>query len=208
MAAAHRGHDRGGASRLQSVDAHQIGVVEVVAGVVVQQIAHHEQAELGQAGGGLRAHPAHLAEGHLEAQGGARNGRPGGCFGRCQAQPGRGQRQHGSLLLAPLVQLLAALGHQGLALADTQLLVELEAAGELAEAGRRWGARRRLAQRAGEKSAESLAAAHQVGAPSVGLQLQGLLQGSQPALVEGGLGSGGGSGLGLSWCHSRSASSL
>ena len=106
------------------------------------------------------------------------------------------------------MQLLAALGHQGLALADTQLLVELEAAGELAEAGRRWGARRRLAQRAGEKSAESLAAAHQVGAPSVGLQLQGLLQGSQPALVEGGLGSGGGSGLGLSWCHSRSASSL
>ena len=178
MAAAHRGHDRGGASRLQSTDAHQIGVVEVVAGVVVQQIAHHEQPELGQAGGGLRAHPAHLAEGHLEAQGDTRNGRPSGCFGRCQAQPGRGQGQHGSLLLAPLVQLLPALGHQGLALADTELVVELKAAGELAEAGRRWGTRRRFAQGAGEKSAEALAAAHQIGTPSVGLQLQGLLQGS------------------------------
>jgi hypothetical protein len=105
------------------------------------------------------------------------------------------------------VQLLTALGHQGLPLADAELVVGLETAGQLPEAGRRRRTGRSLAQGAGQKTTEPLAATHQVGATPLGLELQGLLQGFQPGFVEAWLGFGG-CGLGLSWCHSRSASSL
>ena len=56
VAAPDRGHDRGGAPWFKPADAHQIGVVEVIPGVVVHQIAQHKQPQLGQSGSRFRAH--------------------------------------------------------------------------------------------------------------------------------------------------------
>ena len=60
VAAAHGGHDRGGAPRLQTTDPHEVGVVEVVARVVVHKVAHQQQPQLGQAGCGFGSHPPDL----------------------------------------------------------------------------------------------------------------------------------------------------
>jgi hypothetical protein len=87
MAAPHRGHNRRRAARFQASDAHQIGVVEIVARVVVHQIAHHKQAQLGQAASGLRPDTADLGQGRVqvEAQGSGLGAGAGS-----QPQPGRG----------------------------------------------------------------------------------------------------------------------
>ena len=115
-----------------------------------------------------------------------------------QAQAGRPRRRGRLQLLPPLVQLLTTLGHQRLALAGGELVVAIKPGGKLLEAGRHDEARQRLPQGAGQKTAEPLTAAHQVGAVALDLQLQGLLQGFQPVGGAGGPGLGGWTGLGLS----------
>ena len=67
----HRGHHRGRATGHQGGDANQVGVIEVVAGVMGDQIPHHEQAEAGQLGGGARTDAGHLGEGCAGLQGAA-----------------------------------------------------------------------------------------------------------------------------------------
>jgi hypothetical protein len=79
------------------------------------------------------------------------------------------------------VHLLAAPAHEGLPLADSQLAIVVEFGGQaLAAAGHE--PRRRLAEAAGQKGAESFAAPHQVGEAVFSLQLQGLLQGPEPGV--------------------------
>ena len=60
IAAPNRGHDCGGAAGLKSVDAHQIGVIEVIPRVVVHQVAQYKQTQLRQSGGRFRPHPLDL----------------------------------------------------------------------------------------------------------------------------------------------------
>ena len=56
IAAPNRGHDRGGTAGLKPADADQIGVIEVITGVVVHQIAQHKQPQLRQSGSRFRPH--------------------------------------------------------------------------------------------------------------------------------------------------------
>ena len=60
VAAPNRGHDRGGAAGLQPADADQIGVIEVITGVVVHQVTQHKQPQLRQSGSRFRAHTLDL----------------------------------------------------------------------------------------------------------------------------------------------------
>ena len=61
----HGGHNRGRAARLQGADTHQVGVVEVIARVVMHQIAQHKQPQLGQPGRRFGPHPLDLRQGGL-----------------------------------------------------------------------------------------------------------------------------------------------
>ena len=63
MTPPHRGHHRCRATRHQGGDADQVGVIEVVAGVMGDQIPDHEKAEAGQLGRGARTDAGHLGEG-------------------------------------------------------------------------------------------------------------------------------------------------
>jgi hypothetical protein len=96
------------------------------------------------------------------------------------------------------VQLLPTLGHKRLPLTGGELVVDIKPDSELLEAGRQGQARLRFSQGAGQKTAEPLAAAHQVGAVALDLELQRLLQRSQPVGGDGWPGMGGWDGLGLS----------
>ena len=68
VATPHRGHHRGGPTGNQSADAHQVGVIEVVAGVMGDQIPHQQQPEAGQLGGGPRTDARHLGQGCVGQQ--------------------------------------------------------------------------------------------------------------------------------------------
>jgi hypothetical protein len=48
MAATHAGHNRGGAPAFQSTDPHQIRVIQVIAGIVANQIPHQQQPQTRQ----------------------------------------------------------------------------------------------------------------------------------------------------------------
>lgn len=63
VAAAHGGHHRGGATGFQGADPHQVGVIEVVAGVVAHQIPHQQQPQSGEPGGSAGTDAAHLPQG-------------------------------------------------------------------------------------------------------------------------------------------------
>jgi hypothetical protein len=78
---------------------------------------------------------------------------------------------------------LAALGHEHLALARGELRIGLKTAGELVLGGPRLQPAIGMLQAAGQEVRKQLAATHQVLKAAVRLQLQRLLQGAEPARV-------------------------
>ena len=206
MAAAHPRHDCGGVAGHQIDDAHEAGVVEVVAGVVLHQIPHHQKAEAGQLTRQLRAHPRDLQEGGIGLQA---TDRRAGVWAPLQPQPRRGDGQGGAIATAQLVQALAQLAHQ----ARTALR---GVGGVGGEAPRHLGqgppfflreTPGALLQAADDEGAVGLAATYQVAEAPLALELAGLLQGGAPIFHSGGRGHS--RGLRLVWrsCnHSCSAS--
>ena len=65
VAAANRGHDRGRGAGLQSSDAHQIGVVEIIARVVADKVLRQPQIQCREARSGLGPDAAHLPQGGI-----------------------------------------------------------------------------------------------------------------------------------------------
>ena len=186
VAAAHRGHDRGGAARLQGGDAHAVGVVEVVAGEVMQQIPHHQQAQSRQPGGGAGADAGNGGQGIV-------GGKPGGHgpgsrqpAGRGISEPQAGGRHGLRRLLGPpqAVEGLAQALHQPLPLGQRLLGV-----GGEARLQRRQGAPlilrqpgRQLLEAAAHETAEGLPPSEQVLEAALRLQARGLLQRRAPGL--------------------------
>ena len=211
MATAHRGHHGGGAAGLQRRDAHQVGVVEIVAGVVGDQITGQQEPQTGQLGGRARPDAGHLGQRRLRRQ---EHIPTGGAAGRCggQPQPGRSRSGLGAGLAAPEMQALAQLGHQlaaaplRMAGIPKKLLMQLP---QIIRRGMGSAPGGRLLQGATEKGAEALLAALQIAVAAVALQLGGLLQQGTPGL-EIGTGRGAQSGwdrlLRMSCDHNRSAS--
>lgn len=69
MAAPHRGHHRGGLAGNQGSDSHKIRVIEIVAGVMGDQISHQQQAKSCQLAGGSRTDTGHLGQGVAGSRG-------------------------------------------------------------------------------------------------------------------------------------------
>jgi hypothetical protein len=80
------------------------------------------------------------------------------------------------------VQVLATAAYQHLPLAGAQLAIAAEVGNQRYGDGIGPEPRRRLAQAAGQESAEALTAAHQIREAPFGLQLQSLLQGAEPGV--------------------------
>ena len=184
VAAAHRGHDRGGAPGLQASDPHQIGVVEVVAGVVVKEVARQQQAQLGQPAGRLGADPGNLGEGGIGIEIPDGPSLSAWLAGWHQPQPGWGHGQHGAMGLAEGMQALPALAHERLASGEGELVIAEET---LAQGKHPLQLRRRqplgpLLQLLGQEGTEAALPPLEVGEAPGGLQPQRLLQGLQPGL--------------------------
>jgi hypothetical protein len=187
MTSPHRGDDRGGAAGLESADAHEIGVVEIVARVVVHQIAHHQQPQRRQARGRTGPHARDLGQRGLGGESGVvAVGGPGDRIAALHQPKHRWRHRRGRWLetLTQQVQPLTALANQVLAAADAQAPVRRKAITQELQLlafrlrQRRWW----LSQAGGHEGAEALLAAHQIAEALAGLQLQRLLQGAQPAV--------------------------
>ena len=201
-AAPHRGHDRGRGARLQGGDAHQVGVVEVVARVIADQVAGDEQAQGGQFFGTLGANAADLAQGGLGLEAGEVRALGWGRAVLGPVQPRR--RRWRGRLQGPLdvMEPLAAAAHQALAAGRAEAVVEAVIVRQLAQ-GPLVGegqAGRGLATLARQEAAELFAAPLKIAETPVRLQLQGLLQGPGPLAED----RGGRHRWGTrSWCRSR-----
>ena len=60
VASADGRHDRGRPSGFQGLDAHQMGIVEILPWVMGQQVPHQEQPQCRQSGGRARSDASHL----------------------------------------------------------------------------------------------------------------------------------------------------
>ena len=166
VATTHRGHHRGGPTGNQGADAHQVGVIQVVAGVMGDQIPHQQQPEAGQLGGGPRTDAGHLGQGCAGQQratgalsrtsgrgwsGVGTGGRQAGAssplrwvltgralpWGAEQPQARRRHRQCWSTLDPDLVEPLAQLADQLLPAAQILQSVAAESRGQEREASHR-----------------------------------------------------------------------
>ena len=183
MASANRRDDGGGLAWLEARNADQIGVIEVVPRVVAHQVPGQPEVQGCEPRCAFGAHPADLTQWGLWADdlgrgGAARGGR------RHDPQAGRGNRL--DRLNSPLEfeEILPTAPHQALAAGLAQLPVAGKIAGQLPETGKalniqllRWGRQSPM-----EKRTKALLAPQQILKTAVSLELQGLLQRTQPGL--------------------------
>ena len=66
VAATHRGDDRRCFTRHKSLNPSQCRIVDIVPGVMRDQITHQQQTETGQTFGKFRADPFHLSQGGVQ----------------------------------------------------------------------------------------------------------------------------------------------
>ena len=151
----------------------------------MHQIAHNQQPQGSQPGGGFRPNPGHLRQGGLGREANRGAVAPTLCrTGRHQPQPWRSHRQNLPAAATQIVQELPQLPHQRLAARQGQGAVAAEVAGQGGQLLELEGLQpcHRSGEGGANEAAEAVLPSLEVTKAGFGLQATGQLQGRAPGI--------------------------